>query len=107
MSDLFHADMTAEELAPFGMAVFNIVDQFPVCIRSKNRKGVRIESGRILDDNFSGPVLEKCMETNEVVREKPDGGAYKGIPVIASPIRNSKGECVGVIGVIDLRHAYA
>lgn len=107
MSELFHADMTAEDLAPIAMAIFNIVDQFPVTARSKNKNGVRIETGRIIDDNFTGPVLEKVLATNDVVREKPESGAYKGIPVIASPVRNSKGECVAAIGVIDLRHAMA
>ncbi len=107
MSELFHPDMTAEELAPLALAVYNIVDQFPVTIRSRNKKGVRIETGRIIDNNFTGPVLEKVLATNDVVREKPEVGTYKGIPVIAAPIRNSKGECVAAIGVIDLRHAMA
>ncbi len=107
MGNVIHADMSGEELAPIAFAVFNIVDQFPVTIRSKNKKGVRIESGRILEHDFTGPILEKVLETNEVVREKPYSGPYKGIPVIASPIRDEKGNCVAAIGVIDLRHAYA
>jgi hypothetical protein len=105
MSDLFHADMTPEELAPLALAIYNIVDQFPVTIRSKNKNGVRVETGRVIDNDFTGPVLEKVLATNEVIRAKPDSGAYKGIAVIASPIRNSKGECVAAIGVIDLRHS--
>ena len=105
MKELFHADMTAEEIAPIALAVFHLVDQFPVTMRSRNRPGVRVESGRILDDNYTGPVLEKVLATNEVIREKPSSGPYKGIPVICSPLRNSKGECVAAIGVIDLRHA--
>ena len=105
MSDLFHPDMTAEELAPLALAIYNIVDQFPVTIRSKNKNGVRVETGRVIDNDFTGPVLEKVLATNDVVREKPESGAYKGIPVIASPIRNSKGECVAAIGMIDLRHS--
>ena len=107
MSDLFNADMTADELEPLAMAVHNIVDQFPVAIRCKNKGGIRVEGNRVIDKNYTGPVLEKVLETNEVVRETPESGAYKGIPVIAAPLRNSKGECVGVMGVIDLRHAYA
>lgn len=105
MNDIFHPDMTAEQLAPIAIAVHHIVDQFPVTIRSKNRKGVRVETGRIIDNEYTGPVLEKALETNDVVREKPASGAYKGIPVVAAPIRNSEGECVAVIGMIDLRHA--
>jgi hypothetical protein len=107
MSDLFSEDMTADQLEPLAMAFHNIVDQFPVCIRSKNKEGIRVEGNRVIDKNFTGPVLEKVLETNEVVRETPESGVYKGIPVIAAPLRNSKGECVAVMGVIDLRHAYA
>lgn len=107
MTDLFNADMTADQLEPLAIAFHNIVDQFPVCIRSKNRGGIRVEGNRVIDKNYTGPVMEKVLETNEVVRETPESGAYKGIPVIAAPLRNSKGECVAAIGVIDLRHAYA
>ena len=107
MADLFHADMTSEEIAPLALAIFHLMDQFPVTMRSKNRKGVRVESGRVLDNEYTGPVLEKTLAINEVIREKPTWGPYKGIPVICSPLRNSKGECVAAIGVIDLRHTGA
>lgn len=105
MNDLFNPDMTADQLAPIAIAIHYIVDQFPVTIRSKNHNGVRVESGQIIDGNYTGPVLEKVLKTNDVAREKPESGAYKGIPVVAAPVRNSKGECVAVIGMIDLRHA--
>ena len=107
MPELFHADMTAEEITPLALALYQLVDQFPVTIRSRNHPGVRVESGRVLDSNFTGPSLEKVLETNQMVRERPDAGPYKGIPVICVPLRNSKGECVAAIGVIDLRHARA
>ncbi len=107
MSELFHPDMNADELEPIAMAVHNLVDQFPLVMRSRNRKGIRIEGSYVIDRDFSGPMLDKAIETNELVREIPGSGAYKGIPTICSPIRNSEGECVGAIGVIDLRHAYA
>ena len=104
MGELFHPDMTPEELTPLALAIHHLVDQFPVTIRSKNRKGVRVESGRVLDNDFTGPVSEKVLLINEVIREKPAWGPYKGIPVICTPLRDSKGDCVAVIGVIDLRH---
>ncbi len=107
MADLFHPDMTGDELEPMAMALHSLVDQFPVAVRSKNKKGLRIEGNRVIDRNYTGPVMEKVLKTNEVVRETPDSGAYGGIPSIAAPLRNSKGECVGVLAVIDLRHAYA
>jgi hypothetical protein len=106
MSDLFHEDLTADQLEPLAMALHNIADQFPVCIRSKNKGGIRVEGNRVIDKNYTGPVLEKVLQTNAVVRETPDTGVYKGIPVIAAPLRNSKGKCVAAMGVIDLRHAY-
>ena len=107
MSDLFNPDMTADDLEPLAMAFHSIVDQFPICIRSRNKVGIRVEGNLVVARDYTGPVLEKVLKTNEVVREEPDAGPYKGIPVIAAPLRNGRGECVGAMGVIDLRHAYA
>lgn len=105
MNDIFHADLTPEQMAPLALAIYHLVDQFPVTMRSRNRNGVRVESGRVLDYDYTGPTLEKALATNEVIREKPTSGPYKGIPVVCSPVRDSRGECVAVIGVINLRHA--
>ena len=48
MSDLFSDDMTADQLEPLAMAFHNIADQFPVCIRSKNKGGIRVEGNRVI-----------------------------------------------------------
>ncbi len=107
MAELMNADSTADDIEQIAMAIHNMVDQYPLVMKSKNKKGIRIEGSYVVDREFSGPMLEKAIETNEVVRETPDTGAYKGVPTICAPIRNSNGECIGALGVIDLRHAYA
>lgn len=105
MRELFHADMGPEDLEPFGMALYYVVDRFPVTMRSLNKRGIRIENDVIIDRNYTGPMLEKAMETGQVQRGIPDSGTYQGIPVVTSPIFNSEGKIVGAVGVVDLRHA--
>ena len=106
MSDLISEDISVNDMAKIAVAVYWIVDEFPICmINKKTRKGVRVERGQVIDEEYTGPILTDALDQNQVVHEKPADGPYKGIPVIASPLRNDTGDAVAAIGVIDLRHA--
>lgn len=106
MPDLITEDISVDDMAKIAVAVYWIVDEFPICfINKKTRKGVRVERGQVIDRDYTGPVLTDALDQNQVVHDKPNSGPYKGVPVIASPIRNNAGEAVAAIGVIDLRHA--
>jgi hypothetical protein len=94
-------DSSAEELLPIAM-VFHELLGLPVTMRSLNKKGVRIEKGRVLDKNYTGPVLEQVLLENCAIRTIPRSGAYSGIPVVVSPIRDEKGSAVAAIGVVDV-----
>lgn len=83
------ADSDAREVAPFAMAVHELLG-LPVTMRSLNKKGVRIEKGKILDDNYTGPVLEQVLKENQIIRTIPTNGRYTGIPVVVAPIRNKE-----------------
>ncbi len=98
----FHEDMSSYDMIPFALAVHEIVNRYPVTMRSRNRKGVRIEDGKVVDNDYTGPVLEEVLRTNRVIRTVPESGAYRGTPVVVAPIRNEKGEAVAAIGVVDL-----
>jgi len=98
----FHEDMSPYDMIPFALAVHEIVNRYPVTMRSRNRKGVRIEDGKVVDNDYTGPVLEEVLRTNRVIRTVPESGAYRGTPVVVAPIRNEKGEAVAAIGVVDL-----
>ncbi len=95
------ADSDAEEITPFAMAVHELLG-LPVTMRSLNKKGVRIEKGKILDNKYTGPVLEQVLKENKVIRTIPTTGKYTGIPVIVAPVRNKEGYGIAAIGVVDV-----
>ncbi len=98
---LISADSTAEDLAPIAMAVNDLL-VIPVTMRSKNKKGVRVEKGEVIDFDYTGPVLERVLEENRVIRTTPLTGRYARIPVIVVPVRNRKGEVVVALGIVDV-----
>ncbi len=95
------ANSDALEIAPFAMAVHELLG-LPVTMRSLNKKGVRIEKGKILDNNYTGPILEQVLKENRIIRTIPVSGKYTGIPVIVVPIRNKEGYGIAAIGVVDV-----
>jgi hypothetical protein len=95
------ADSDALDIAPFAMAVHELLG-LPVTMRSLNKKGVRIEKGKILDNNYTGPVLEQVLRENRIIRIIPTSGKYTGIPVIVVPVRNKEGYGIAAIGVVDV-----
>ena len=105
MEEFIRADMTADELEPIAMAVHLVAMEFPVTMRSKMHKGVRIEGVDMVFKDYTGPSLEKCLETGQIIREVPQSGPYKGVPVVVSPIFDKAGNVVAALGVFDLRHA--
>lgn len=95
------ADSSAEDIATFAMAMHELLG-LPVTMKSLNKNGVRIEKGKILDNNYSGPVLEAVLKENKALRTIPTSGKYTGVPVIVVPIRNKEGYGIAAIGVVDV-----
>ena len=98
---MIYEDSTAEELAPIASAVNELL-VIPVTMRSKNKRGVCVEKGKVLDFEYSGPVLERVLEENRVIRTTPLSGRYAHVPVVVAPIRNQAGEAVAALGVVDV-----
>jgi hypothetical protein len=96
------AGSTAEDWKPLLLSLHELLNRLPVTARSRNHPGIRIEEGRVLDMAFTGPTLEEAIERNELRKATPKTGAYKGVPVVVSPVRNDRGEAVGAIGVVDI-----
>jgi hypothetical protein len=92
---------TAKELEPMVTAVHELIGM-PTTGRSLKKKGIRMEMEKVLDFEYTGPLLEEVLKTNKTVRAIPKEGTYKGIPVIVSPIRNEDNEVIAAIGVVDL-----
>jgi hypothetical protein len=95
------ADSSAQDLASFAMAIHELLG-LPVTMRSLTKNGVRIEKGKILDNNYTGPVLETVLKENKSLRIIPTNGKYAGIPVVVVPIRNNEGYGIAAIGVVDV-----
>lgn len=66
------------------------------------RKGLRLEKGKVLDRDYTGPVLEEVLKTNRVIHEVPTEGVYHGKHVVVAPLRSSDGSVVAAIGIVDL-----
>jgi hypothetical protein len=96
------ASSTSRDLAPVALCIHEMLSRLPITARSLNQPGVRIEEGRVIDDAYSGPVLEEVLEVNRVVKRIPDSGQYKGVPVIVSPLHDEEGTLLGAIGVVDI-----
>jgi hypothetical protein len=92
----------AADIEPVGIAFHELLNHLPITARSREFPGIRIEEGKIVDRTYTGPVLEQAIEENKVLRVTPRSGAYKGVPVVVSPIRDSDGAAIGAIGVVDI-----
>ncbi|HIP15968.1 MAG TPA: DUF2111 domain-containing protein [Methanothermococcus okinawensis] len=91
----------AKEIAPIAYAIHLLVNKVPVTMRSREKPGVRVEKGKIVDTNYEGYVLKLAMELGEILRVSVIKGPYAGLPVIVVPIVDD-GEVVGAIGVVDI-----
>ncbi|MCL7415505.1 MAG: DUF2111 domain-containing protein [ANME-2 cluster archaeon] len=95
------ADSTGKDIVPIAKAFHDIVG-LPITMRTLNSPGVRIEKGKVLDYNYTGPVLEKALKTNSTIRTIPKIGDYTGIPVVVSTIKNEDGYGIAAIGIVDV-----
>jgi hypothetical protein len=93
-------DARSGDLAVLALAINEVV-QLPVTMRSSNYPGVRVEKSKVVDENYSGPVLEEVIRTGKSIRTTPDSGVYKGVPVSVAPIIVD-GRIVAALGVVDL-----
>ncbi|MBC7113923.1 MAG: DUF2111 domain-containing protein [Candidatus Methanomethyliales bacterium] len=92
-------DSSAQEIAPLALAIHELCG-LPLTMRTKNKKGVRVEDGKVVDYDYTGPVLEEVLEKGVTIRKIPDKGPYKGVPVIVVPVKIG-GETVAAVGIVD------
>ena len=101
-SYLLSCNADAGDLEPVVLAVHELIHRLPVTAKSVEKDGIRVEDGRVVDRHYSGPVLLEAIEKNILIKTTPKSGAYKGVPVTVSPIRDNEGEAIGAIGVVDI-----
>lgn len=92
----------AADLEPIVLAVHELIHHLPVTAKSREKDGIRVEEGRVIDRHYNGPILLEALEKNETIQVTPKSGAYKGVPVMVSPIRDQDGEAIGAIGIVDI-----
>ena len=92
----------AADLEPVVLAVHELVHRLPVTAKARDKNGIRVEEGRVIDRNYSGPVLLEVLSKNQTIQVTPASGAYKGVPVMVSPIRDRDGNAIGAIGIVDI-----
>jgi len=92
----------AVDLEPLVLAIHELIHRLPVTAKSRDRAGVRVEDGRVIDRNYNGPVLLEAIRTNTLIHVTPEQGAYKGVPVSVAPIRDRDGSAIGAIGIVDI-----
>ncbi|NYT02654.1 MAG: DUF2111 domain-containing protein [Methanosarcinales archaeon] len=93
-------DARAEDLAPLALTLNELI-HLPVTLRSQEAPGVRVEDGRVVDSNYTGPVLEEVLKTGRPMRTVPSSGAYVGVPVSVAPLV-VEGHTIAAIGVVDV-----
>jgi hypothetical protein len=91
---------TGEEIVPVAMAIHELVNRLPITMRTQKFGGVRIEEGKVLETDYTGPILEKVLKEGEISNETPQDGPYKGTPVIVVPLIENN-EVIAAVGVID------
>jgi hypothetical protein len=96
------SDSTSSDLIPIASAVHTILSGLPVTIRSQNHRGVQIEDGKVKSRDYTGPILERVLAENTVIRTRPQAGEYINVPVIVAPIQDSSGSVIAAIGVVDI-----
>ena len=92
----------AADLEPVVLAVHELIHRLPVTAKSLEKDGIRVEDGRIVDRHYNGPVLLDVIAKNRTIQVTPASGAYKGVPVMVTPIRDKDGNAIGAIGVVDI-----
>jgi len=92
----------AADFEPVVLAVHELIHRLPVTAKSRDKNGIRVEDGRVIDRHYSGPVLLEAITQNRLIQVTPASGAYKGVPVTVTPIRDREGNAIGAIGVVDI-----
>ncbi len=91
-----------KELLAISFMIHDLVGGLPVCAKGKNDLGIRIENGAVIDNAYTGAVLEEVLKVGTTIRRVATSGPYKGIRVIVTPLEvNNK--IVAAIGVVDVR----
>jgi hypothetical protein len=100
--DMFTQRNIDSDLLSLAFAVHDLVGGLPVCAKSRNNLGIRIENEKVIDNAYTGAVLEEVINAGTTIRKVAISGPYKGIKVIVTPIELDN-RVIAAIGVVDIR----
>ena len=103
---ILSSSSSTNELISLAFAIHELVGGLPVCAKSKNNLGIRIENGAVIDNAYSGAVLEEAIQTGKTYRKIAESGPYRGIRVIVTPI-DLEGTVIGAVGVVDVKELFS
>lgn len=93
---------STNELIALAFMVHDLVGGLPVCAKSRDNLGIRIEDGKVIDNAYTGAVLEEVLKVGTTIRRIATSGPYKGIRVIVTPLEMNN-SVIAAIGVVDIR----
>ncbi len=102
MESIISHRSTGNELLALAFAIHDLVGGLPVCAKSRDNLGIRIESGTVIDNAYTGDVLEEVLNAGTTIRKIAVAGPYKGIKVIVTPVELND-QIIAAIGVVDIR----
>lgn len=98
---LISEDSGPDDLAPIALALNELL-RLPVTMRSAKSPGVQIETAKVIDKRYTGPVLESVLASGNPIRTIPSSGKYKGVPVAVAPLKDKDGKVIAAIGIVDV-----
>jgi hypothetical protein len=102
LDDVLTQRSTGSELLSLAFAIHDLVGGLPVCAKSRDNLGIRIENGKVIDNAYTGAVLEEVINAGTTIRKVAISGPYKGIRVIVTPIELDN-RVIAAVGVVDIR----
>lgn len=102
LKEIMSSRSSASEILSLAFAVHDLIGRLPVCAKSKDNLGIRIENGIVIDNAYTGEVLEEAIRAGTTIRKIAESGPYKGTKVIVAPIE-LEGKVIAAIGVVDIR----
>lgn len=102
LRDIMTPKNSGNELISLAFAIHDLVGGLPVCAKSRDNLGIRIENGAVIDNAYTGQVLEEVINVGTTIRKIAVSGPYKGIRVIVTPIELDN-RIIAAIGVVDIR----
>lgn len=102
LKDILAPKNSGNELISLAFAIHDLVGGLPVCAKSRDNLGIRIENGAVIDNAYTGQVLEEVINVGTTICKIATSGPYKGIRVIVTPIELDN-RIIAAIGVVDIR----